>query len=159
MSFELLRVYTPSRNPLSSSMLLLIEPKSRHSWGDRSFSSAATLYHLISDLVFVPKHSNLFSKPILCQRFSRTHLLCLILFVLFVLGFYSTLNTQCITSLIIVVYLVCGNTMCVSTCQVELFLENCLALFYCCGVDNRMFLLLLLFVCFEKHHQSRSTSF
>jgi len=38
---ELLQVYTPSRNLRSSSMLLLIEPKSRHSWGDRSFSSAA----------------------------------------------------------------------------------------------------------------------
>ena len=38
---ELLQVYTPSRNLRSSSMLLLIEPKSQHSWGDRSFSSAA----------------------------------------------------------------------------------------------------------------------
>ena len=32
-----------------------------------------------------------------------------------------------------IVYLVCGNTMCVSTCQVELFLGNCLAVFYCRG--------------------------
>ena len=38
---ELLQVYTPSRNLWSSSMLLLIEPKSQHSLGDRSFSSAA----------------------------------------------------------------------------------------------------------------------
>ena len=37
------------------------------------------------------------------------------------------------------VYLVCGNTMCVSTWQVELFVENCLSLFYCRGVDNRRF--------------------
>ena len=37
----------------------------------------------------------------------------------------------------------CGNTMFVSTCQVELFLGNCLALFYCCGVDNRRFRSLL----------------
>ena len=38
---ELLQVYTPSINLRSSSMLLLIKPKSRHSQGDRSFSSAA----------------------------------------------------------------------------------------------------------------------
>ena len=39
--------------------------------------------------------------------------------------------------------LVCGNTMCVSTCQVEFFsLENCLALFYYrdSSLNNKLYL-------------------
>ena len=38
---ELLKVYTPSRNLLSSNMSLLKEPTSKRTWGDRSFSVAA----------------------------------------------------------------------------------------------------------------------
>ena len=39
---ELLKVYTPSRNLRSSNMSLLKEPTSKRTWGDRSFSVAAT---------------------------------------------------------------------------------------------------------------------
>ena len=35
--------------------------------------ASGTLYHLILDLVFVPQNWNLFSKLILCHRFSRTN--------------------------------------------------------------------------------------
>ena len=35
--------------------------------------ASGNLYHLIFDLVFVPQISNLFSKLILCHRFSRTN--------------------------------------------------------------------------------------
>ena len=38
---NLLSFYTPSRNLRSNEKLLLIEPKSKHSWGDRSFVVAA----------------------------------------------------------------------------------------------------------------------
>ena len=38
---ELLKVYTPLRNLRSSNMLLLKEPTSKRTWGDRSFSVAA----------------------------------------------------------------------------------------------------------------------
>ena len=66
--------------------------------GDMSFSSAApriwNCLSLILDLVFVPQHSNLFTKLILCHRFSRTN--CCVCFSLFcfVFGFYCALNTQ-----------------------------------------------------------------
>ena len=38
---DLLQLYHPSRNLRSSNKLNLIVPKSRNSWGDRSFSCAA----------------------------------------------------------------------------------------------------------------------
>ena len=38
---NLFSFYTPSRNLRSNEKLLLIEPKSKHSWGDRSFVVAA----------------------------------------------------------------------------------------------------------------------
>ena len=43
-------------------LLLLIEHKSQHSWGDRSFSSFAPCIWNSLHLIFVPQHSNLFSK-------------------------------------------------------------------------------------------------
>ena len=39
--FELLKVYTPSRNLRSSNMSILKEPTSKRTWGDRFFSVAA----------------------------------------------------------------------------------------------------------------------
>ena len=44
--------------------------------------ASGTLYHLILELVFVPQHSNLFSKLILCHRFSRTNF-CFVCFSLY----------------------------------------------------------------------------
>ena len=59
--------------------------------------ASGTLYHLILDLVFVPQNSNLFSKLILCHRFTRTNFVVSVFsFVLFL--FYCTLNTQWICS-------------------------------------------------------------
>ena len=40
---NLLSFYTPSRNLRSNEKLLLIEPKSKHSWGDRSFGCCCTM--------------------------------------------------------------------------------------------------------------------
>ena len=59
--------------------------------------ASGTLYHLISDLVFVPQNSSLLSKLILCHRFSMTNFvvsvfLCVVF--LFCFWFYCALNTQ-----------------------------------------------------------------
>ena len=48
--------------------------------------ASGTIYHLILDLVFVPQNSNLFSKLILCHRFSRTNFVVSVFFG-FVFGF------------------------------------------------------------------------
>ena len=45
--------------------------------------ASGTLYHLVSDLVFVPQNSNPFSKLILCHRFQGLILLCQFSYVLF----------------------------------------------------------------------------
>ena len=54
--------------------------------------ASGTLYHLIFDLVFVPQNSSLFSKLILCHRFSMTNFvvsvfLCVVFCFCFVFGF------------------------------------------------------------------------
>ena len=76
--------------------------------------ASGTLYHLIFDLVFVLQNSSLFSKLILCHRFSMTNFVVSVFFFvlcfcfLFCFWFYCALNTQQggyvrITSLIIII--------------------------------------------------------
>ena len=72
--------------------------------------ASGTLYHLIFDLVFVPQNSSLFSKLILCHRFSMTNFvvsvfLCVVFCFCFVFGFTATQRSGYvrITSLIIII--------------------------------------------------------
>ena len=72
--------------------------------------ASGTLYHLILDLVLVPQNSNLFSKVLLCHRFSMTYFVVSVFSLFcFVFRFYCPLNTQQngyvrITSLIIIIF-------------------------------------------------------
>ena len=78
--------------------------------------ASGTLYHLIFDLVFVLQNSSLFSKLILCHRFSMTNfVVSVFLCVMFCFWFYCALNTQQggyvrITSLIIIIIIIINNT-------------------------------------------------
>ena len=74
--------------------------------------ASGTLYHLIFHLVFVPQNSSLFSKLVLCHRFSMTNfVVSVFLCVVFCFWFYCALNTQqggyvCITSVIIIIIII-----------------------------------------------------